>query len=123
MRKWFLEIVQDFDGRYYCNLTIDGELVKGLPKYVDYKTLAFAIRKETGICIVQRKSLIFRRYGRKRYAYIDATQALDRGCIVTLDEVRKGHKPNFDRNEVECEAIGKLGSDMCQKKNYALSDS
>lgn len=24
MRKWFLEIVQDFDGRYYCNLTIDG---------------------------------------------------------------------------------------------------
>lgn len=123
MRKWFLEIVQDFDGRYYCNLTIDGERIKGLPEYVDYKTLSAAIRERTGICIVQRKCLIFRQSGRKKYAYIDATQPLKRGCIVTLDEMRAGHKPNFNRNEGKSEAIRKFSNRLCETEKHALPNN
>lgn len=97
MRKWFLEIVQDFGGRYYGNMTIEGKAMKELPEYVDYKTLSSAIREKTGIYIPRRKDLIFQQSGRKKYAYIDATQPLKRGCIVTLDEIRAGHKPNFEK--------------------------
>lgn len=93
--KWFLEIIQDFDGSYYANMTVDGKRVEGLSEYVDYNTLRESIRTRTGISILHRKHLIFQRNGRKRYAYIDATQPCKRGCVVTLDEVCAGHKPNF----------------------------
>lgn len=93
-RKWFLELVQNFDGTYYANLTVNGTLVPGLPEYVDYRTLAAAIREKTGICILPRKDMIFARCGRKRYAYIDATQPR-KDCRVLLSEVKAGHRPLF----------------------------
>ena len=96
MSKFFCEIVQGFDGTYYANLSIDGKLVSGLAEYVNYNELKKSIRDKTGICIVNRKSLIFQGYGRKKYAFIDATQPCKRGSIVTLDEIINGHRPKFD---------------------------
>ena len=96
MSKWFCEIVKDFDGTYYANLTIDGKLIKGLAEYVKYNELKKSIREQTGICIVNKKNLIFQGYGRKKYAFIDATQPCKHGSIVTLDEIISGHRPVFD---------------------------
>lgn len=95
MKKWFLEVVQDFDGSYYANLTIDAIPVKELPEYVDYNTLKKAIKEQTGIEILNRNDMIFQQNGRKKYAYIDAT--LERkDCRVTLDEIYRGWEPDFD---------------------------
>ena len=95
MKKWFLEVVQDFDGSYYANLTIDAIPVKGLPEYVDYKTLKNAIKEQTGIVILNKNDMKFQQNGRKKYAYIDATQNRE-DCRVTLDEMYQGWEPNFD---------------------------
>lgn len=46
MSKWTCEIVKDFDGTYYANLCISGELIKGLPENVDYKTLIESIKNK-----------------------------------------------------------------------------
>lgn len=103
--KFYLEVVQSFDSTYYANMTMGGndsdgkyhkpELVKGLPEYVSYNELREAIRRKTGVEIPLRKQLVFQRFGRKRYAYVDATQPLPNGCIVTLDQVIAGHRPCF----------------------------
>ena len=66
-----VEMVRDFDNTYYANMTIDGEIVKGLPEYVDYRTLNKAIRNQTGFCILRMKDLRFKKYGRKSYAYFN----------------------------------------------------
>lgn len=95
MKKWFLEVVQDFDGSYYANLTIDAIRVNDLPEYVDYNTLRNAIKEKTGIEILKKKDMIFQQNGRKKYAYIDCTQER-KDCRVTLDEMYKGWEPNFD---------------------------
>jgi hypothetical protein len=94
-KKWFCEIIQDFDGSYYCNLSISGNLIDGIPEYVDYRTLSEGIRKRTGICIPKKKSLIFQQEGRKKYAFIDATQFLETGCVITLTQMKAGHQPDF----------------------------
>lgn len=70
MKKWFLEVVQDFDGSYYANLTVDAMLVKGLPEYVDYKTLRNAIKDKTEIDIPNKGDVIFQQNGRKHYAFL-----------------------------------------------------
>ena len=70
--KWFCEIVQDFDGTYYANMTDENGLVKGLPEYVNYKTLTAAIEQTTGRQILKHKDLHFKQSGRKKYAYINA---------------------------------------------------
>lgn len=101
MSKWFIEIVKDFNGVYYCNLTVAGELIKELPEYVDYNTLKEAIRLKTGIKILPRNKLVWQKDGRKSYAYIDATQPCKNGCVVTLEEIKAGHKPNWDEKPAE----------------------
>ena len=58
-KKWFLEVVQDFDGSYYANLTVNAMPVKGLPEYVDYNTLKKAIKEKTGIDIPNKGDMIF----------------------------------------------------------------
>ena len=65
MKKWFLEVVQDFDGSYYANLTIDAIPVRDLPEYVDYNTLKNAIKEKTGIEVLKKKDMIFQQNGRK----------------------------------------------------------
>jgi len=81
--KWFCEIVKDFDGTYYANMTDENGLVKGLPEYVDYRTLSNAIKQQTGRQIVSRKYLKFTRLGRKQYAYINACFPSEEGCCMT----------------------------------------
>lgn len=92
--KWFLEVVQDFDGSYYANMTINGARVMNLPENVDYNTLRDAIKKETGIEILKHKDMKFKQMGRKKYAYIDNTQERN-DCRVTLDEIINGWRPDF----------------------------
>ena len=96
-KKWCAEIVQDFDGRYYANLTIDSNLIGGLPEYVAYETLKEAVFERTGIrlpAISQLDEKYWLNVGRKKYAYIDATQRAE-GRLVTAEEVRNGWKPSF----------------------------
>lgn len=94
-RRWFLEIVRDFDGTYYANMQIEGKCVEGLPAYVDYNTLKNAIKEKTGVVILKRKDLIFKKLGRKHYAYIDATQE-STDCRVTFKDFKNGYKPCFN---------------------------
>lgn len=97
MGKFFIEVVQDFDGTYYANMVLNGCPVRGLPENVDYNTLREGIRQKTGVEILKRKDMKFQQFGRKNYAYIDATQYRGEGkdCRVTLDEMRSGWKPDF----------------------------
>ena len=94
MSKWFLEIVQNYDGTYYANMTINGAIVRNLPESVDYDTLKREIRQRTGIEILKRKDLNFQQRGGKKYAYIDATQYRE-DCRVSLHEMDHGWKPDF----------------------------
>lgn len=66
--KISVEVVRDFDNSYYVNVVKDGEIVKGLPEYVDYRTLKTAIRNQTGFEMLPLKALTFKQYGRKQYA-------------------------------------------------------
>lgn len=91
--KWTCEIVRD-SGKYYANLCYGGELIKGLPEYVDYKTLSQAIRLKTGVCILKAKDMIFEKCGRKEYAMIDNTQPRN-DCRVRISEILDGYKPDF----------------------------
>lgn len=95
--RWCLELVQDFDGTYYANMTIEGKHVEGLPENVTYKALKNAIKRITGVCILNRKDMIFTQFHRKKYAYIDATQYRGGGkdCRVPFEEVINGWKPDF----------------------------
>lgn len=104
--KWCIEIVQDFDGLYYANMTTGGKdsagvfhephHVTGLAEYVNYKTLSESIKHITGVSIPNRKSLFWFGKGRKRYAYIDATQHRPgKDCRVSKSDIEAGWKPNF----------------------------
>ena len=93
--RWTCEIVKDFDGKYYANMTIENNKIEGLPEYVDYKTLKEAIRTKTGIEILKCKDMFFEKCGRKHYAFIDNTQTRN-DCRVTLYERLHGYQPCFD---------------------------
>ena len=97
-RKWFLEVVQDFDGTYYANMVMNGKPVTGLPEYVNYNTLRDAIRQQTGVVILNRSQMKFQGRGRKKYAYIDNTQERP-DCRVTLREMDQGWKPDFSEGK------------------------
>ena len=105
--KFYAEIVQDFDGTYYCNLMVGGkdssgvwhepQDVKGLEEYVDYKTLLQSVKSVTGIQLPPRKGLKFSRFGRKKYAYVDATQYIPEGCGCCPDwDQAKRYPPKWD---------------------------
>ena len=113
MSKFFVEIVQDMDGTYYANMIVAGTPVRGLPEHVDYNTLREAIRSQTGIEILKRRDMQFQQSGRKKYAYIDATQYRGEGkdCRVTLDEMRAGWKPDFTDSESSLQPDKKLSLD------------
>ena len=64
--KYDVEIIKD-DGVYYANISHNGKLIKGLPEYVDYRTLKSAIFNKTGFSILPMKALKFDRVGRKHY--------------------------------------------------------
>lgn len=92
MKTWFIEVVQDFDGTYYANMMLGGQPVTGLPENVTYNALRTAIRQKTGIEIPKRSDMKFQQSGRKKYAYLDATQERT-DCRVTLEELNHGWRP------------------------------
>jgi len=94
MSKFFVEVVQDRDGKYYANMIVDGKPVTGLPDHVDYNTLLEGIRQQTGVVILKHKDMKFEQFGGKKYAYIDNTQ-FRKDCRVTGREIRAGWRPNF----------------------------
>ena len=94
MSKWYCEVVKDFNGVYYANMCINGNVVEGLPENVDYKTLKAAIKIQTGKEILKCKDMIFERFGRKQYALIDFTQTRN-DCRVTFKERLNTYKPDF----------------------------
>lgn len=108
--RWFLEMVQDFDGSYYANLYIEGQFVEDLPEYVDYRTLRAAIFDKTGIGIPNRKDMIFERFGRKKYAHIDATGGNpewrskagnhEYDCRITFADIDNGFAPDWTRYDL-----------------------
>lgn len=71
MQKIDVEIVRDFDGTYYANVSKNGELVDDLPEYVNYRTLKKAIRDKINFQILPMKALKFERFGRKEFAYFN----------------------------------------------------
>ena len=95
MGKWTCEVIRDFDGSYCANMAIDGEIIDGLPEYVDYNTLKLAISTKTGIEILKFKDMLFEKLQRKSYAFIDNTQPRS-DCRVPLAERLNGYKPRFD---------------------------
>jgi hypothetical protein len=52
MNRWVCTIIKDSNGTYYADMYINGDMVKGLPEYSDYKTLKEAIKNKTGITIL-----------------------------------------------------------------------
>lgn len=93
--KWFIELIQDFDGMYSANLNIDGKNFEGLEEYVPYNKLAQSIYQKTGIKIKKRRELFFSRIGRKRYAYIDGTKDPN-GKVIPSQCIIQGYKPKFN---------------------------
>lgn len=115
--RWYIEVVQDFDGKYYAHMTIEGKIVENLPEYVDYRTLMVAIENETGIRLLKRKDMIFEKRGRKKYAHVDATggsaawrqkvnadkNGMD--CRITFKDIEKGYTPDFTRYDLILEVV------------------
>lgn len=104
--KWCMEIVQDFNGLYYANMTMAGRdslgiyhepyRVNGLAEYVNYKTLVESIERVTGVRILKRNALFWFGNRRKKYAYLDATQHRPgKDCRVSKADIAEGWKPNF----------------------------
>lgn len=105
--KFYAEVIRDFDGSYCCNLTEGGKdssgvwheprLVEGIAENVDYKTLCKSIKDITGISFVPCFTLKFKQMGRKKYAYVDATQHIPDGCgcCPTWEQTKK-YPPNWD---------------------------
>ena len=103
--KHFTEFVQDFDGTYYANMTMGGTDHDGkytephlidLPQNVSWKKLKKAIFDATGVCILKRCELFWSQIGRKKYAYVDATQYIPGGdCRITLEQIKHGFRPDF----------------------------
>lgn len=103
--KHFTEFVQDFDGTYYANmymggLDTNGKYVKpfrvDLPEYVTWRELRQAIYEKTGVSILKCKELYWSRLGRKKYAYVDATQPNPGGdCRITAQQMDQGWMPDF----------------------------
>lgn len=114
MAKWFCELEKGYMNLYCCSLYINGELVPGLPDDVTYNELKKAVRKKTGIILPLCKSMIWQKSKNgKHYAFVDATQPCKNGCIVTLAEVKAGHKPDWSPTK---ESVDKLKT---EKKCYS----
>lgn len=70
-KLYHMEIVKDFDGTYYANMSIDGDIKGDLPEYVSYRKLKAAIKKQYGIELPNVGALTFEKLGRKQYAQLN----------------------------------------------------
>ena len=98
MPKWFVEVVKNPSGKYHANMMIDGRVVEGLLKDVDYNTLRSDIRAKTGLEILPKSHMWFGTYMGTECAYLDYTR--DRlEHRVSIGEVVNGRnswRPDFD---------------------------
>ena len=93
MSKWFCQIEKGYMGLYCCELYINGQLNSGIPDDLTYNELRAAVRNKTGIVLPLCKSLIWQKdENGKFYAFIDNTQPCPNGSIVTLKEIKAGHR-------------------------------
>lgn len=77
MNKIDIEIVRDFDGTYYVNMFKNGDMINGLPEYVNYRTLKKEIKNITGFEILPMKALKFKSRNRKQYASFNNYEPID----------------------------------------------
>ena len=99
MSKWCCTVIHKDKEGYRAILTIDGYKVEDLPEYVGYNELRNAIKRATGIEILQRKDMIFEKLSDcEQIATIDNTQYRGEGkdCRVRLVERQNGWKPKWD---------------------------
>jgi len=68
MKKITMELVKDFNGKYYLNLSIENELIIGLPEYVNYKTIKTAVSEKCQLALPPITAFKFEKFGRKQYA-------------------------------------------------------
>ena len=64
-----IEIVRDFNKKYYANAYLDDDFVRGIPEYVPFPVLKQAVRRYVGIQLPRATDLKWSRIGRKQYAY------------------------------------------------------
>lgn len=98
MSKWFVEVVKDVNGKYHANMMVDGKVVEGLVRDVDYNTLREDIQEKTGKEILKKKDMQFWPYGRNEYAVLDFTRER-KDCRVSRYEVQygcPGWSPDFE---------------------------
>ena len=65
-----IQIVKDFDGSYYANINVNGDIYIGLPEYGPYKTLKAAVKEQLDIVLPNLDTLKWMRCGRKYFATI-----------------------------------------------------
>lgn len=68
--KIIVEIVRDFNKKYYVNASIDGKYVYGLPEYVPYPVIKQIVRQRVGVHLPNATDLTWRKIGRKHYANV-----------------------------------------------------
>ena len=73
--KASVEIVRDFNKKYYASAYLDDEPVHGLPEYVSFPALRQAVRYHVGICLPNAQQLEWTRMGRKQYAHFSGEVA------------------------------------------------
>lgn len=69
--KITVEIVKEFNNKYYANASVDGESVMGLPEYVPFPVIRQIIQKRVGIHLPNAADLSWRKIGRKKYATVE----------------------------------------------------
>lgn len=101
MKGWTCTIIQNTEtGKYrVANFIVNGKDITEnfrLPYDFNYKGLITFVRKETGICLLKRKEMIFEQLSDfEKIATLDTTQErID--CRVTIAERKAGWQPCFD---------------------------
>lgn len=107
MSKWFVEVVKDdFTGMYHANMMVDGRVVKGLSRDMEFDALRKGIFEKTGVEIPEESDLTFWKppfglydvYVGYLYSLLDGTrERVD--CRVSLAEFQNeehGWYPDFD---------------------------
>lgn len=94
--KWTCEVIRNKNYKYSAVMVEGGVKVEGLPENVDYNTLREAIRRQTGVCMLKCKDMLFERHKGLDYAFIDNTHHRPgKDCRVSLADRRNGYAPKF----------------------------
>jgi hypothetical protein len=70
MKKITMELVKDFDGTYYLNLSINDTFVNGIPEYTRYCDIKQYVKEKYQLILPPLSAFKFTKQGRKHYAQI-----------------------------------------------------